>query len=464
MSVVSPPPPRHDEPEALIEEAWELTRRRRHRRFAAAIVLLVVMGVAVIVGVSQSGGQTPRGGGRGSSAAAPGAQFAGRVWYARSIANRLTPSPIVPRVMRVGQKAGPVPVVYFRTRTSYETWIGSDGAFRQRVVVLSESFASAAGRRRWRAAHQSLPSGLAVGTGSDGVNLGNGEFPAGLDSSQSDPGDSLFTASQLLGLPGSPRAVQRALLGAQRALIRRQEEAYVQSGPHHAADVARLVRLNTSRDALAFAVLDSVSSLAISPISDQLRRRLVAAASSTPGVRTYTFGTRVNLTIPGMKFGDSVVFDRRSGKLLGGMPQAPGPIVAQGIVGAIGALPHGLRPIRSRDLPTPSMPKLTPTTGTAHATFTLQLPAGAVGATPTPQVFADMAGPTGPDCHYQYSQPGIARIPTGTRHGGIDTFTVTPRVIGRDSWCSGRYGLQVAAGEYGRLGTGQGSTAYFTIH
>ena len=199
MSVVSPPPPRQDEPEALIEEAWELTRRRRHRRFAAAVVLLVVMGVAVIVGVSQSGGQTPRGGGRGSSAAAPGAQFAGRVWYARSIANRLTPSPIVPRVMRAGQKAGPVPVVYFRTRTSYETWIGSDGSFRQRVVVLSESFASAAGRRRWRAAHQSLPWGLAVGTGSDGVDLGNGEFPAGLDSSQSDPGGSAVQHTSTVG-------------------------------------------------------------------------------------------------------------------------------------------------------------------------------------------------------------------------------------------------------------------------
>ena len=177
-----------------------------------------------------------------------------------------------------------------------------------------------------------------------------------------------------------------------------------------------------------------------------------------------TSGTRVDLTIPGLKFAGSVVFDRRTGKLLRGMPQAPGPIVAQGIVGAIGALPRGLRPIRSRHLPTPPMPKLTPTTGTAHTTFTLQLPAGAFGATRTPQVFADMAGPTGPDCHYQYSEPGIARIPTGTSRGGIDSFIVIPQVIGRDSWCSGRYGLQVAAGEDGRLGTGQGSTAYFTVH
>jgi hypothetical protein len=463
MSVVSPPTPRQDEPEALIEEAWELTRRRRQHRFAAGFVLLVVMGVAVILGVSQSGGQTPRGGRRRSAAAAADPGFVGRVWFARTIVERLTPSPIVPWVMRAGQKAGPVPLVYFRTRTSYETWIGSDGSFRQRAVVLSASFATAAGRKRWRAAHQSLPSGLAVGTGSDGVDLGNGEFPAGLDSSRSDPGDSLFTAQQLLGLPRSPGAVQRALLGAQRALIRRQEEAYVQSGPHHAADVARLVRLNDRREPLAFAVLDSVSSVAISPISDQLRRRLLSGASITSGVRTSTSGTRVGLTVPGLEFGGPVVFDRRTGELLAGMPQAPGTIIAQGIVSAIGALPHGLRPVNARHLPTPPIPQLTPTTGTAQTTFTLQLPAVAVGATRAPQVFADMAGPTGPDCHYQYSQPGVARIPTGTSQGGIDGFTVVPQVIGRTSWCPGRYGLQVAVGKNGTLGTGQGSTAYFTV-
>jgi hypothetical protein len=462
MSVISPPTPRQDEPEALIEEAWELTRRRRHRRFAAAVVLLVVMGIAVIVGVSQSGGQTARGGGRGSAAAAADPGFAGRFWYARSIADRLTPSPIVPRMMRAGQKARPVPVVYFRTRTSYETWIGSDGSFRQRQVVLSDSFATASGRKRWRAAHQSLPSGLAVGTGSDGVIVGNNEFPAGLDNSQSDPGDSLFTAHRLWGLPHNLRALQGALLGAQRALIRRQEEAYVQSGPHHAADVARLIRINDSREPLAFAVLDSVSSLAISPISDQLRRRLVRAASLTPGVRTSTSGTWLDLTVPGLQFGGAVVFDRRTGQLLSGMPQAPGTIVAQGIVGAIRARPRGLRPIIARHLPTPPVPKLIPNTGTAQTTFTLQLPAGAVGATPTPQVFAEMAGPTGPDCHYQYSQAGVARIPTGINRGRVDSFTVAPQVIGRDSWCSGRYGLQVAVGN-GTLGTGQGSTVYFTV-
>jgi hypothetical protein len=52
----------------------------------------------------------------------------------------------------------------------------------------------------------------------------------------------------------------------------------VQSGPHHAADVARLVRMNASRAQLAFAMLDSVSSLAISPISEQLRRRIMYSA------------------------------------------------------------------------------------------------------------------------------------------------------------------------------------------
>jgi hypothetical protein len=426
-------------------------------------VLFAVIGIAVVVGVSQSGGQTRRGGGRASAGVAANARFVGRIWYSRAIVQRLSPLPIVPRLMRAGAKPGPVPLVYFHMRTSYETWIGSDGSFRQRQVVLSESFATAAGRRRWHAAHQSLPSGAAVGTGSDGLNVGNSEFPAGLASSQSDPGDSLFTAGQLLGLPDNPGAVSHALVAAQRALTRRQEEAYVQSGPHHAAGVARLVRLNDSRKQLAFLVLDSVASLAISPISDELRRRLVTAASITPGVRTSTSGALLGLTVPGLRFGGAVVFDRRTGELLQGMPQAPGTIVAQGIVGAIGALPHGLRPITARHVPSPPVPKLTPASGTAQTIFTLQLPAGAMGATSAPHVFADMSGPTGPDCHYQYSQPGIARIPTGTSRGDIDTFVVAPRAIGRDSWCSGRYGLQVAAGKDATLGTGQGSTVYFTV-
>ena len=86
-----------------------------------------------------------------------------------------------------------------------------------------------------------------------------------------------------------------------------------------------------------------------------------------------------------------------------------------------------------------------------------------MGATRAPRVFADMTGPTGPDCHFQYSQPGVAQIPTGTSSGGMDSFSVAPRVIGRASWCSGRYGLQVAVGKDATLGTGQGSTVYFTV-
>jgi hypothetical protein len=463
MSVASTPTPRQDEPEALIEEAWELAWRRRRRRIAATVVVLVVAGVAIIAGVSQSGGETRRGGAGASAGVAAGVQFVGRVWYSRSIADRLTPSPVVPRVMRVGQKAGPVPVVYFHTRTSYETWIGRDGSFRQRQVILSESFATAAGRRRWRAAHQTLPSGLAVGTGSDGLEVGDGEFPAGLDSSQSDPGDSLFTAQQLLSLRDSPRALSRALLAAQRALNRRQAEAYVQSGPRHATEVARLLRAADSHEQLTFAVLDSVSSLAISPIAHAFRRQLLSAASITPGVRTSTSDGRLSLSVPGVNLDGPVMFDRRTGELVQGMPQSPGTIIAQGVVGAIGALPDGLQPIKSRHLPSPPMAKLTPTTGTAHTTFTLHLPARAAGATSTPHVFADMTGPTGPNCHYQNSQPGIARIPTGTSQGPIDSFTIAPRTIGRDSWCPGRYGLQVAAGKDATLGTGQGSTVYFTI-
>jgi hypothetical protein len=72
-------------------------------------------------------------------------------------------------------------------------------------------------------------------------------------------------------------------------------------------------------------------------------------------------------------------------------------------------------------------------------------------------------GPTGRDCHYQYSQPGVARIPTATSHAGVDSFAISPAAIGRTRWCPGRYVLQVAARPDGTLGTGQGSTVYFIV-
>lgn len=424
----------------------------------------MVVGSVVAVGVSRSGGHTRSSGGRSPATGASGsARFTGRVWYSRAIVEQVMPWPIVPRVMAPGQRSGPVPVVFFRTRTSYETWIASDGSSRQRRVILSDSFASSAGRKRWLAAGQPPPA-TSIGTGSDGLSVGSGEFPAGLDDSPSDPGDSLFSAQQLLQLPGTPEAVSRVLLRAQRALIARQEQAYVQASPRHAAQVARLMRLNDRHRPLAFAVLDSVSSLAISSISNELRHRLVSAASLTPGVTASSSGPRLTLTVPGVNGGAGVVFDRRTGRLLQGMPQAPGTIVAQGNVDSLRALPHGLAPIPARHLPAPPVPTLRPVTGTRHTTFTLELPAATVrSAAGAPELLAEIMGPTGPDCHYQYSKPGIAQIPTGTSNGANEMFAVSPTTISRSSWCPGRYGIQVAAGKDATLGTGQGSTAYFTV-
>lgn len=144
--------------------------------------------------------------------------------------------------------------------------------------------------------------------------------------------------------------------------------------------MARLVRLNDTRQRLAFAALDDVSSLAISPISDQLRRRLEHPASVTPGVRASTVA-RLTLTLAGLNLGGPalrVVFDRRTGWLLQGMPQSPGAVIAHGKVDVIGELRHGVRAIAARHLPAPPVPTLTPATGTAGTTFTLGLPVAAV--------------------------------------------------------------------------------------
>ena len=210
-------------------------------------------------------------------------------------------------------------------------------------------------------------------------------------------------------------------------------------------------------------MLDSVSSLAISPLSDQLRLRLLAATRLIPGVHTSASAARLSLHArPESHRG--VVFDRRTGRLLGGRPGAPGTIIAQGVVGSLGAPPHGVRPIPARHLPPPPAPTLTPATGSADTVFTLTLPAAAVGSVAAPRVLALMAGPTGPGCHYQYSKPGVAQIRTGTSNGSTDTFAVSPTVIERSSWCAGRYGLQIAVGSNPALGTGQGSTLYFIVH
>ena len=461
MSIATPPAARDAEPEALIEEAWDLTRRRRRRRARAVAVALVVVGLVVAFGVSRSGGQVSGPGPGRPVGVGVAARFVGRVWYSRTIVSQLAPAPIVPRMMRAGEQSGPVPVVFFRTRVSYETWVGSDGSFRQRRVVLSRSFLSCAGSRRWMRAHQPSPQ-TDVRTGSDGLRVGDGEFPAGVNDSQSDPGDSLLTAHQLLTLPTSAQAISRLLLAAQRALTRRQMQAYVQGGPHHAVAVARLVRRNDHPGHLATAVLGSVSSLAISPISDPLRRRLLATTRLIPDVDTSISAQRVTLTAPVKNPTERVVFDRSTGQLLAGMPQATGTITAQGVVSSLRALPHGVRPIAARHLPPPLLPTLTPTTGSADTVFTVILPATTVATAGAPHVMAMMTGPTGSDCHYQYSKSGTARIPPGTTNGSIDSFAVSPAAIGRNSWCPGRYGLQIAIGA--TLGTGHGSTVYFTIH
>jgi hypothetical protein len=393
----------------------------------------------------------------------------GSYWYTRIVTMSRDPLPIVPRVMRVGQKAGPVPLVYFDVRTSTETWVGQDGTIRQRTLTLSRRFATAADRRRWNAADQRLPDGT---QGGDSVIAGNGEFPvsANVPAVQpTDPGDGLFSYRQLLTLPLTTAKLRARLVHAEIALTRRELDSYVRPGPRHAQTVSILAHHSAAEPGQLYILTELLES----PIPQQLRLALVAATADLPGVKTSPSPSsgRIVLT-EGGSVALTVTVNTRTGELIStsGPYAGASTVLAQGPTASDHSLPNGVASIpRHASVPPPTGMTVAPSQGTSRTDFRIETPR--INAiTTAPLLQATMFGPTGPDCTFWASHAPSAIIRAGhlatAASQPVYEYSLPPSAIHRTTWCPGTYEMQITPIQ---LTSGASknlagpSAAYFTV-
>lgn len=422
MTVTAPSrPPRPDELQALIEEAWQHARRRRRRRIRLALLVAGMVGIGGAVDTIESadGGRSLTGGGRPTGAAVRVAGLPVRYWYTRTVVAAGAP------VIGSAEPSG---------RETIETWIGTDGTWRQRVIEPSNASAS-----------------------SDAVIGGDGLFApqanatgtvSGVAINNRNPGDGLFTPSELQSLPTSTTALRGRIERAVAAQTTRDLNDYVLPGSHHRQIVARLrPRYFGGPAGQTGQALIAISDLEASPLPARLRAALFAVAKTLPGIRA-TNGARDALGRTGVALsqggGLPLIFDPRTGTLLAGMS---GTVITQGPVNSITAIPKHLTPIAEpRGLQPPEM-AIAPQSGAPSTTFTIRpaTPTAAAHSNVAPVLEANMFGPTGPGCFYWMSRPSFVRIPPGiaaTRAGTLTyTYQLSARAIARLAWCPGRYQL-----------------------
>jgi hypothetical protein len=424
VTVATPPRPSGpDELEALIEEAWQHARRRRRRiRIALLLAGSVALAGAIAIGTADSGGSVSPGVRRSGAATDRSRQPAVRYWYTRTTVPAGVP------VMGIAVPSG---------RAIIETWIGTDGTWRQRV---------------------SEPA--TPGASSDAIIGGDGLFPPqanatgsnnGVPFNARDPGDGLFTYRQLQSLPTTVPALRSRIQRAVAAQTERDLNAYVLPGKRHRQIVARLrPRYFGGPAGQPGQALIAISDLETSPLPPRLRAALFAVAQSLPGVRSVA-GERDALGRSGIGLSAGgelpLIFDPRTATLLAGVS---GTVVAHGAVNAITVIPKHLAAISEPAGLTAPQLAIRPRSGSPSATFTIELTAPTTPAQPdrAPALFANLFGPTGPGCVYWMSRPSFARIPPGTATttaGSITyTYQLSPAAIGRMAWCPGRYQLLIA--------------------
>jgi hypothetical protein len=422
MTVSAPPrPPEPDELQALIEEAWQHARRRRRRRIRVA---LLVAGIVAIGGVvdaigSADGGRSLTGGSRPSGAAVTRAGLPVHYWYTRTVVAAGAP------VIGIAQPSG---------RETIETWIGTDGIWRQRAIEPSNASVS-----------------------SDAVIGGDGLFPPQANANGSvnevainprNPGDGLFTWRELQSLPTSTTILRSRIERAVAAQITRDLNDYVLPGRHHRQIVARLRPHYFGGPAgQTGQALIAISDLEASPLPTRLRAALFAVAKTLPGVRA-TNGEHDALGRTGVALsqggGLPLIFDPRTGTLLAGVS---GTVVAQGPVNSITAVPKHVTPIAEAHGLQPLQMVIAPRSGARDTTFTIHLatPIAAAHSNVAPALDANIFGPTGPGCIYWMSRPSFVHIPSGTAATRASAVTYTYRLsagaIASLAWCPGRYQL-----------------------
>jgi hypothetical protein len=390
LSATAPPQsPSRGDVEALIEEAWQHARRRQRRRRVAVLAGVGLAALIVLVWTAVSDVGATRQGSTARAGSTAGVRGVLRFRCTRAVISAGTGSGVPGRLVTV------------------ENWVGTDGSWRLRETELGGA-----------------PGSLDVVVTGDGLlppqTNAYGAFD-GVPFNPHDPGDGLFTASQLASLPTNSSALAIRLQQAVAAEDLRNLNAYLGPGPHTAAQLRRLRRVflggRVSQALLAIADLD------MTPSPHWLSYGLYRAARELPGAHVTVAGHGAQRRVVRIAAGGyAMTFDAQTGMLRSG---STGVFFDQGSAGAI-----------------------TPRAGTPTTTFTLRTRSTRITTASTaPGMAAEMFGPTGPNCTFWASRPPLERIPPGTvtqsASGALAAYQITPNVIGRHAWCPGRYQLMI---------------------
>ena len=412
MTIEAPPrPATQDDLQALIEEARRRARRRRRRTGAAVAVAALIATGAYLLALQTSGNGTPSSAGSASSSPAPLRVGIGPFWYMRTIGT-----------MRAPRCAKPLPgvmnpcgsTVWFDVLMSTETWVGVDGTMRERIVEVSQRFASPADRARWLGSGRRVPVPISIAQG-DALDVGSGHFPSAqleaiapqvppmegppAGAGPVDVGDGPFTYRQLLALPTAGIAALARIKRAETALRHRYGRMLLRWHSPGARLVAHADLTQAANADNSIQQLTLIANLDAAPVPAHVRLGLFHAATALPGA-TVTIraggGVTVSASYPHWER-VSYTFDPRTGELLTGLPVDGGPpdvpraastVVAQGTVDSITALPKNVQPIRGVGAPplwpsppSPTIETVQPGVGGPRTVFTVLL-AGVPGQRP----------------------------------------------------------------------------------
>lgn len=501
MNVVAPPrPPDPDELQALIEEAHRRARSRRRRNGAIAAIVTLIAAGGYLLAAQVGGDRAPSSPGIAKSSSAPLSVGIGPFWYMRTVGT-----------MRAPRCAKPLPgvmnpcgsTVWFDVVMSTETWVGTDGTMRERSVEVSQRFASPADRARWLASHKPVPVPISIAQG-DALDVGSGHFPSpqfgavGADvppaegppagAGPIDVGDGLFTYRQLQALPTEGAPALSLIERAETALLHRYGRMLLRWHSPGARLVARGELGPIPKAGRSIQELTLIAHLDAAPVPTSVRLGLFHAATVLPSVtvtRRAGAGVTVSATSPHWE-PVSFTFDRRTGELLtglpmnGGQPDVAGPnstVVAQGVVNSIGALPHGVKPIRGVGAPplwpappVPAIETVSPAVGGPTTRFTVLLGA-TLGerARSAPTATLGVTGSAGYGIYHAgkpaFNRRGIALPgnqgvdpclpltsphvwPATTIHRAgqlVYVYRFGPQRFHLRSWCPGRYAVSLDA-------------------
>ncbi len=499
MTVQAPPrPPDRDDLQALIEEARRRARRRRRRTGAVVAVALLIVAGAYLLALQPGGSGAPSRAEAPRSSSLPLRVGVGPFWYMRTIGTMRAPrcAKPLPGVMnRCGS------TVWFDVVRSTETWVGVDGTMRERMVEVSQRFASPVDRTRWLASDKPIPVPVSIAQG-DALDIGSGHYPSPQFAAVApqvppaegpptgagpiDVGDGPFTYRQLLAVPTNGVAALARIEQAETALRHRYGQMLERWHSPGAGLVARGDFAPAPAAGKSIQELTLIANLDAAPIPTNVRLGLFHAATALPDAtvtRGAGEGVAVSASYPHWE-SVSFTFDRRTGELLtglpvdGGYPDVPrgaSIVVAQGPVDSVTALPGGVKPIAGVGTP-PWWPSARPpqveiarsTAGGPRTIFTMLVAATPGERThPAPTAWLGITGSAGYGIYHAGKPAYIRRgvflpgnqgtdpcLPTTAvrvwpgatiRRGGklVYVYRMAPQAFHLQAWCPGRYSVGI---------------------